>query len=190
MHTLNLSGCATLTDKTYAALAKHCPELKHLDASGMGDKVTAGALASIAGRLESASLDHLSLSPARGGVRGATTYVASALTGRLKRLSIAALPWLGNDVLPAVAAACASLTSLNVSESAKHDSVAKFPWLALMTGCPLIESLRRVPSHAGPHTIPLARSTPILKKDFRRWRLSPSTPRSQSPPATPFDSTK
>ena len=66
MHTLNLSGCATLTDKTYAALAKHCPELKHLDASGMGDKVTAGALASIAGRLESASLDHLSLSPARG----------------------------------------------------------------------------------------------------------------------------
>ena len=58
-----------------------------------------------------------------------------------------------------------------------------------MTGCPLIESLRRVPSHAGPHTIPFARSTPILKKDFRRWRLSPSTPRSQSPPATPFDST-
>ena len=76
MHTLNLSGCATLTDKTYAALAKHCPELKHLDASGMGDKVTAGALASIAGRLESASLDHLSLSPARGGVRGATTYLS------------------------------------------------------------------------------------------------------------------
>ena len=40
--------------------------------------------------------------------------------------------------------------------------------------------------YTGPHTTPLARWTPILK-DFCR-RLSPPTPRFQSPTSTPFNS--
>ena len=40
--------------------------------------------------------------------------------------------------------------------------------------------------HTGPHTTALARWTPILK-DFAR-RISPPTPRFQSPPSTPFNS--
>jgi hypothetical protein len=41
--------------------------------------------------------------------------------------------------------------------------------------------------YTGPHTIALARWTPILK-DFCR-RLSPPTPRFQYPPSAPFNST-
>jgi methionyl-tRNA synthetase len=43
------------------------------------------------------------------------------------------------------------------------------------------------PPHTGPHTTASAWWTPILK-DFAR-RISPPTPRFQSPPSTPFDPT-
>jgi hypothetical protein len=47
-------------------------------------------------------------------------------------------------------------------------------------------SMRRV-LYTGPHTTAFARWTPILK-DFCR-RVSAPTPRFQSPPSTPFNST-
>ena len=43
------------------------------------------------------------------------------------------------------------------------------------------------PDHTGPHTTPFARCTPFLEDSISR-RISPPTPRFQSPPATPFNS--
>ena len=50
----------------------------------------------------------------------------------------------------------------------------------------LANEFRRRVLYNGPHTTPSAMWTPILK-DFAR-RISPPTPRFQSPPSTPFNS--
>ena len=128
---LNIADCTKLTDAAIEALAAGCPNLTHLDASGVTNNVSGEALARLGDRVEALRLDRLC--PRSFG--STSKIVAGVLTPKLRHLSLAGIVGLNSQAVAAVAASCRRLTTLDLTGSGGRLGHVVLPWVTLMREC-------------------------------------------------------